>query len=133
MNLNRRDFGKLALPATALAAPSLLSAKPRFGLWRRAGRRHYLQLPRYARRAYGLSMAMLKYITDANASGIEFMWVLTEAFAGSPAAAYAGAQGARVGGGRGMVMGRGGRGRQWRMQMTPERMAQMQAQRERNE
>ena len=33
--------------------------------------------------------AMLKYVSDANASGIELMNDAAEAFAGSPAAAYA--------------------------------------------
>jgi sugar phosphate isomerase/epimerase len=123
MNLNRRDFGKLAL-ATA-AAPSLLSAKPDSvygGVQIGVITYSFRDMPN----AHTDAMAMLKYITDSNASGIEFMNDAAEAFAGSPAAAYAG----QGGGGRGMVMGRGGRGASGAMQMTPEQMAQMQAQRD---
>jgi sugar phosphate isomerase/epimerase len=123
MNLNRRDFGKLAL-ATA-AAPTLLSAKPDSlygGVQIGVITYSFRDMPN----AHTDAMAMLKYITDSNASGIEFMNDAAEAFAGSPAVAYA----AQGGGGRGMGMGRGGRGASGAPQLTPEQMAQQQAARE---
>ncbi len=125
MNFNRRDFGKLAL-ATA-AAPTLLSAKPNSlynGVQVGVITYSFRDMPS----AHTDAMTMLKYITDANASGIEFMNDAAEAFAGSPAVAYA----AQGGGGRagGFTMGRGGRGASGAPQLTPEQMAQMQAQRD---
>ncbi len=124
MNLNRRDFGKMALAAAA--APSLLSAKPDSvygGVQMGVITYSFRDMPN----AHTDAVAMLKYVSDANASGIELMNDAAEAFAGSPAAAYAAGRG---GGGGTIVMGRGGRGASGAVQMTPEEQAKMQAARD---
>ena len=116
MNLNRRDFGKLAL-ATA-AAPSLLSAKPDSvygGVQIGVITYSFRDMPN----AHTDAVAMLKYITDANASGIEFMNDAAEAYAGSPAAAYVGQPPLATGG---IGVGRGANA-----QISPEDAARMQA------
>ncbi len=104
MNLNRRDFGKLALAAAAAPAGSLLAAKPNSnfnGVQLGVITYSFRDMPE----AHTNAVAMLKYVVDSGSSGIELMADAAEAFAGAPAA----------GGG-------GGRG-----QMTPEQMAAMRA------
>ena len=91
MNLNRRGFGKLAVAAAA--APSLLSAKPDSvygGLQVGVITYSFRDMPN----AHTDAVAMLKYVSDANASGIEMMNDVRQKLSpGSPAVAYAAAGG----------------------------------------
>jgi sugar phosphate isomerase/epimerase len=116
MNLNRRDFGKLALAAAAAPTGTLHAARldsvydgVRIGVITYSFR----DMPE----AHTSAEKMLQYIVESGATGIEFMADAAEAYAGSPAAAYA-------------QTGRGGRGRRGggRAQPTPEERARMQAQ-----
>jgi sugar phosphate isomerase/epimerase len=122
MNLNRRDFGKLAL---AVPAGQLLAAEPdsRFsGIQVGVITYSFRDMPN----AHTDGEAMLKYITEANVSSIELMSDAAEAWVGSPTAAPA------MAGNGGMMMagpGGGGRGASGmaRPQLTPEQIAARQA------
>jgi sugar phosphate isomerase/epimerase len=114
MNLNRRDFGKLALAAAAPTG-ALLAAKPDSvysGVQIGVITYSFRDMPE----AHTSAEKMLQYIIESGASGIEFMSDAAEAYAGSPAVAYAQA-------GRGGARGGGGR-----PQLTPEQRAEMQKQ-----
>jgi sugar phosphate isomerase/epimerase len=125
MNLNRRDFGKLALAAAAVPTGTLLAAKPNSvfnGVQLGVITYSFRDMPE----AHTSAEKMLEYIIASNASGIEFMSDAAEAYAGSPAVAWAQA-------GRGPGGGRGGPGG-GRPQLTPEQRAEMQKQQQaRNE
>ena len=129
MNLNRRDFGKLALAAAAVPAGQLF-AKPESnfgGVQVGVITYSFRDMPN----AHTDGEAMLKYICDANASGIELMSDAAEAWAGSPAARQAQAMAAAGGpggpGGGGGARGGSGRGGGGRAPMTPEQIAARQA------
>src|SRR6185312_12485878 len=136
MNLNRRDFGKLALTAAAAPTGTLLAAKPNSvfnGVQLGVITYSFRDMPE----AHTSAEKMLEYIVASGSSGIEFMSDAAEAYAGSPAVAYTQAGrgpggfggGARGGSGR----GRGGAGG-GRPQLTPEQRAEMQKQQQaRNE
>ncbi len=84
MNLNRRDFGKLALAAAAAPSSSLMAAKPNSvygGVQIGVITYSFRDMPN----AHTDAAAMLKYIVDSGASGIELMADVAEAWAGSPA------------------------------------------------
>ena len=103
MQLNRRDFGKLAMAVAASPAGSLLAAKPNSkfdGVQIGTITYSYRDRPELANDAQGL----LKLLIDSNISAIELMPPVAETFAGAPAAP------ARQGGGRGPG-GPGGAGR----------------------
>ena len=96
MNLNRRDFGKLALAAAVVPADSLLASKPNSvysGVQMGVITYSFRDMPE----AHTDAVKMLQYIVDSGASGIELMADVAEAYAGSPVA------GARGGGGRGSM------------------------------
>jgi sugar phosphate isomerase/epimerase len=83
MNLNRRDFGKLALAAAAAPADSLLAAKPNSlygGVQIGVITYSFKEMPD----AHTDAQKMLKYIVDSGASGIELMADVAEVYAGSP-------------------------------------------------
>lgn len=128
MNLNRRDFGKLALAAAAVPTGTLLAAKPNSvfsGVQLGVITYSFRDMPE----AHTSAEKMLGYITASGASGIEFMSDAAEAYAGSPAVAYA--QAGRGPGGPGGFGGgaRGGSGRGGgRPQLTPEQREEMQKQ-----
>jgi sugar phosphate isomerase/epimerase len=91
MNLNRRDFGKVALAAAAVPAGSLLAAKPNSvygGVQMGVITYSFRMMPD----AHTDAAKMLQYIVDSGASGIELMSDVAEAYAGAPR-----------GGGRGAV------------------------------
>jgi len=141
MELNRRDFGKLAVAAAAAPAGTMLAAKPdstfdgvRIGTITYSYRGE-------PNGAANMAEPLLKMIVDSGISNIELMPPAAEAYAGSPAPAQGGggggARGGRGGsgglgmgpggpggpggGGRGGSGGRGGGGGGFgRMQMTPE-------------
>lgn len=139
MNLNRRDFGKLALAAAAAPTGTLLAAKPNsmFGGVQ-------IGTITYSYRAEpGVNDAtqLLKMVVDSNISAIELMPPDAEAFAGAPqqqggfggggggarggsGGRGPGGPGGGPGGGRGGSGGRGGGGR---AALTPEQMAAQQA------
>ncbi|HVY94207.1 MAG TPA: sugar phosphate isomerase/epimerase [Bryobacteraceae bacterium] len=131
MNLNRRDFGKLALAAAAAPTGTLLAAKPNSvfsGVQLGVITYSFRDMPE----AHTSAEKMLEYIVQSGASGIEFMSDAAEAYAGSPAVAY-GQQGRGPGGGGGARGGSGGgRGGAGfgggRAQMSDEQRAAMQAQ-----
>lgn len=84
MNLNRRDFGKLALVAAAAPAGSLLAAKPDSvysGVQIGVITYSFRDMPE----AHTNATLMLKYIVESGASGIELMSDAAEAYAGAPA------------------------------------------------
>jgi sugar phosphate isomerase/epimerase len=128
MNLNRRDFGKLALAAAAVPTGTLLAAKPNSvfsGVQLGVITYSFRDMPE----AHTSAEKMLEYIVASGSSGIEFMSDAAEAYAGSPAVAYA--QAGRGPGGPGGFGGgaRGGSGRGGgRPQMTPEQREEMQKQ-----
>lgn len=101
MNLNRRDFGKLALAAAASPTGSLFAAKPNSkfdGVQIGVITYSYRDKPELANNAESL----LKLLVDSNISAIELMPPAAEAFAGAPAApARGGGRGPGGGGGRG--------------------------------
>ena len=134
MNLNRRDFGKLALAAAAVPTSTLLAAKPNSvfsGVQLGVITYSFRDMPD----AHTSAEKMLQYVIESGSSGIEFMSDAAEAYAGSPAVAYA--QAGRGPGGPGGFVGgaRGGSGRGGgRPQLTPEQRAEMQKQQQaRNE
>ena len=92
MNLNRRDFGKLALAAAAAPAGSLLAAaKPNSvygGVQMGVITYSFRDMPE----AHTSAEKMLQYISESGASGIELMADVAEVYAGSPGRA-AGPQG----------------------------------------
>lgn len=91
MNINRRDFGKLALAAAAAPSASLLAAKPNSvygGVQIGVITYSFREMPD----AHTDAQKMLKYIMDSGASGVELMADVAEIYAGSPGRA-AGAQG----------------------------------------
>jgi sugar phosphate isomerase/epimerase len=91
MNLNRRDFGKLALAAAAAPSRSLTAAKPNSiygGVQIGVITYSFRDMPD----AHTDAQKMLKYIMDSGASGIELMADVAEVYAGSPGRA-AGPQG----------------------------------------
>src|ERR1035438_1379049 len=92
MNLNRRDFGKLALAAAAVPAGSLLgAAKPNSvygGVQMGVITYSFREMPE----AHTSAEKMLEYISESAASGIELMADVAEVYAGSPGRA-AGVQG----------------------------------------
>lgn len=105
MDLNRRDFGKLALAAAAAPAGTLLAAKPNSlidGVQIGTITYSYRGEP-------GVNDAaqLLKMVVDSGISAIELMPPDAEAFAGAPQQAGRGGGG---GGGRAGSGGRGGRG-----------------------
>ena len=115
MNLNRRDFGKLALAAAAVPTGTLLAAKPNSvfsGVQLGVITYSFRDMPE----AHTSAEKMLQYVIESGSSGIEFMSDAAEAYAGSPAVAYA----QQAGGGA-----RGGGGRP---QLTPEQREEMQKQ-----
>ena len=127
MELNRRDFGKLALAAAAAPAGTMLAAKPNSnfdGVQIGTITYSYRDEPNGAA---NMAEPLLKMIVDSGISAIELMPPAAEIFAGSPAAAPGAGGGGRGGsggrgggpGGRGGSGGRGGGGRA-QMQMTPE-------------
>jgi sugar phosphate isomerase/epimerase len=123
MNLNRRDFGKLALAAAAAPTGALLAAKPNSvysGVQIGVITYSFRDMPE----AHTSAEKMLQYIVESGASGIEFMSDAAEAWAGSPAVAYAQA-GRGPGGFRGGARGGSGRGG-GRPQLTPEQRAELQ-------
>jgi len=133
MNLNRRDFGKLALAAAAVPTGTLLAAKPNSvfsGVQLGVITYSFRDMPD----AHTSAEKMLQYVIESGSSGIEFMSDAAEAYAGSPAVAYAQAgrgPGGFPGGGARGGSGRGGGGR---AQLTPEQRAEMQKQQQaRNE
>jgi len=109
MNLNRRDFGKLALGAAATSVRPLLAAKPdstfdgvRIGTITYSYR---------AEPGANDAVQLMKMVVDSGISAIELMPPAAENFAGSPAAVQGGS-GGRAGGGRGgSGGGRAGGGR----------------------
>lgn len=104
MNLNRRDFGKLALAAAASPAGSMFGATPNSkfdGVQIGAITYSYRDRPELANDA----QALLKLLIDSNISAIELMPPVAENFAGAPAAP------ARAGRGPGGPGGRGPGGR----------------------
>src|SRR5690242_14805093 len=131
MNLNRRDFGKLALAAAAVPTGTLLAAKPDSvfsGVQLGVITYSFRDMPE----AHTSAEKMLEYIVASGASGIEFMSDAAEAYAGSPAVAYAQA-GRGPGGFGGGARGGSGRGG-GRAQLTPEQREAMQKQQQaRNE
>lgn len=84
MNLNRRDFGKLALAAAAAPAGSLLAAtKPNSvygGVQMGVITYSFRDMPE----AHTSAEKMLEYISESGASGIELMADVAEVYAGSP-------------------------------------------------
>jgi sugar phosphate isomerase/epimerase len=91
MNLNRRDFGKLALAAAVVPTTSLLAAKPDSvygGVQIGVITYSFREMPE----AHTSAEKMLQYISESAASGIELMADVAEAYAGSPGRA-AGVQG----------------------------------------
>jgi sugar phosphate isomerase/epimerase len=128
MNLNRRNFGKLALAAAAAPTGALLAAKPNSvydGVQVGVITYSFRDMPE----AHTSAEKMLQYVIESGASGIEFMADAAEAYAGSPAVAYA--QAGRGPGGPGGFGGgaRGGSGRGGgRPQLTPEQREEMQKQ-----
>jgi sugar phosphate isomerase/epimerase len=84
MNLNRRDFGKLALAAAAVPAGSLLAAaKPNSvygGVQMGVITYSFREMPE----AHTSAEKMLQYISESGASGVELMADVAEAYAGSP-------------------------------------------------
>ncbi len=84
MNLNRRDFGKLALAAAAAPAGSLLgAAKPNSvygGVQMGVITYSFREMPE----AHTSAEKMLEYISESGASGIELMADVAEVYAGSP-------------------------------------------------
>ena len=154
MDLNRRDFGKLALAAAAAPAGTLLAAKPNSnfdGVQIGTITYSYRGEP-----GVNDAVQLLKMIVDSNISAIELMPPDAEAFAGAPqqqgrgggggGGARGGSGGGRgggftpfaggpggpggPGGGRGGSGGRGGGGGFGRAPMTPEQLAAQQAQAE---
>jgi sugar phosphate isomerase/epimerase len=110
MNLNRRDFGKLALAAAAAPSATLLAAKPNSTIdGVNIGTITYSY-----RGEPGVNDAvqLLKMIVDSGVSHIELMPPDAEAFAGAPqpAGRGGGGGGARGGSGGGRAGGRGGSG-----------------------
>jgi sugar phosphate isomerase/epimerase len=132
MDLNRRDFGKLALAAAAAPAGTMLAAKPNSnfdGVQIGTITYSYRDEPNGAA---NMAEPLLKMIVDSGISAIELMPPAAEAFAGSPAPVGRGGGGGRGGsggrgpgggGGRGGSGGRGGGG--GRQQMTPEQQEAM--------
>ena len=139
MDLNRRDFGKLALAAAAAPAGTMLAAKPNSNFdGVQIGTITY-SFRGEPNGAANMAEPLLKMIVDSGISNIELMPPAAETYAGSPAPAQGGggggARGGRGGsgglgfgpggpggpggGGRGGSGGRGGGGF-GRMQMTPE-------------
>ena len=126
MDLNRRDFGKLAL--AAIPAARLLGAKPNSnfgGVQVGAITYSYREMP-----DANNAVSVLKYTVDSGISGIEMMAPAAENFAGSPAATQGrggrgGAPGA--GGPAGPAGGPGGPGApgggRGRAPLTPEQQA----------
>jgi sugar phosphate isomerase/epimerase len=107
MNLNRRDFGKLALAAAAVPTANLLAAKPNSvfgGVQLGVITYSFRDMPD----AHTNGDTMLKYIVDSGSSGIELMSDAAEAWAGVPAAPAQ--PGGRGGGARGGSGGGGARG-----------------------
>lgn len=100
MNLNRRDFGKLALAAAASPARSLFAATPNSkfdGVQIGTITYSYRDRPELANDAHEL----LKLLIDSNISAIELMPPVAENFAGAPAAPARAGRGPGGPGGRG--------------------------------
>jgi sugar phosphate isomerase/epimerase len=123
MNLNRRDFGKLALAAAATPAISLLAAKPNSvysGVQIGVITYSFRDMPD----AHTDAEKMLKYIVDSGASGIELMADVAEAYAGAPAGrGGGGARGGSGGGDAARGAPRGGAGggqslKEWRLSVS---------------
>jgi sugar phosphate isomerase/epimerase len=104
MDLNRRDFGKLALAAAAAPAGTLLAEKPNS----KFGGVQIGTITYSYRGEPGVNDAaqLLKMVVDSGISAIELMPPDAEAFAGAQQPAGRGGGG----GGRGGSGGRGGRG-----------------------
>jgi sugar phosphate isomerase/epimerase len=134
MNLNRRDFGKLALAAAAAPASRLLAANQTSTI----GGVTIGTITYSYRGEPGVNDAhtLLKMVVDSGLSAIELMPPDVEAFMGSPAALQGGGggggRGGSGGGGRGGSGRGGGRGGSGggpggpgggRGQMTPEQQA----------
>lgn len=123
MDLNRRDFARVALAAAAVPAGTLFAAKPNSNF---GGVQIGTITYSYRGEPNGAANkadTLLKMIVDSGISTIELMPPAAEAFAGAPlpAAGFGGgARGARgPGGGRGPEGARGG----GRAPMTPEQEA----------
>lgn len=134
MDLNRRDFGKLALAAAAAPAGTLLAAKPNSdfdGVQIGVITYSFREEP-----GVNDAVQLLKMIVDSGVSAIELMPPDAEIFAGAPIQQQGGGGGARGGGrggsgglagGPGGGRGGSGRGGGGRMAMTPEQQAAQQA------
>jgi sugar phosphate isomerase/epimerase len=90
MNLNRRDFGKLALAAAAVPAGSLLAAAKPNSVYGGVQMGVITYSFRAMPDAHTDAAKMLQYIVDSGASGIELMADVAEAYAGSPTRGAAG-------------------------------------------
>jgi sugar phosphate isomerase/epimerase len=120
MNLNRRDFGKLALTAAAAPVGTLMAKVNSNFAGVQIGTITYSYR---AEQGSGDAHQLLKMIVDSGVSTVELMPPAAENFAGSPAAQLQGSAGG--GGGRGAPGGRGGPGGGGGQprQMTPEQIA----------
>ena len=120
MNLNRRDFGKLALAAAAAPAGALLAkVDSKFGGVQIGTITYSYRSEKGSNDAHQL----LKMIVDSGVSAIELMPPAAENFAGSPAAQMQGAGGGRgPGGPGGRGPGGGGPGGGGPRQLTPEQI-----------
>src|SRR6185437_3845762 len=107
MNFTRRDFGKVALAASALPASTLLAARPD-SKW--GGVQVGINAPYSFTRMSGTADKIIEYMTQLNLSACELRLQPVEAFLGAPGV-YASANDAPGGAARGGGAGRGGSGR----------------------